>query len=138
MEKKIQKAIKAYQCCGCVCGSDTKCFKPNNTGGVGCGGHVAGTILSGIGTIFLGLPTGFNRLGKHDNLKPNIYEKFEDSDWTYDVFNIPTWKYLQDGHTFVRGAMPRINSSFIHVFLEDCRDKINCVEITPDVIDQMD
>lgn len=138
MKTNIKKAIETYQCTGCVCGSDIKCFTQNSTGGVGCGGHVAGTMLSGIGSIFLGLPKGFNRLGKHTTLKPNIYEKFEDSDWTYDMFNIPTWKYLQDGHTFVRGMMPRTNSSFIHIFLEDCRDKINCIEITPDVIDRMD
>ena len=138
MKKTIKSAIEAYQCSGCVCGNDVKCFKPNMNGGIGCGGHNAGTLISGIGQIFLGLPKGFNRLGKDSTLKPHIYEKFSDSDWTYDIFNVPTWKYLQDGHTFVRGMMPRINSSFIHIFLEDCRDKINCIEITPDVIDRMD
>lgn len=138
MKKEIRNAIKEYQCLGCIRGTFPDCFSEDNNGGQGCGNHKAGTYISSIGNIFLGMPKGFNRLGNNESLRPNIYEKFEESDWAYDKFNIPVWKYLKDGHTFVRGMMPRTNSSFIHIFLEDCRDKINCIEITPDVIDQMD
>ena len=139
MKKEVKKAIEQYQCSGCVCGSDIECFVINTTEGIGCGKHHAGTIINGIGNIFLGMPKGFNRLGESKKLKPSIYKTFESSDWTYDKWNIPTWKYKnKTGHTFVRGMMPRINKTFIHIFLEDCIDKINCLEITEDDINYMD
>lgn len=139
MEKQIKDAIESYQCSGCISGSDISCFKKNDTGGTGCGSHMAGTIISGIGNIFLGMPKGFNRLGEYKKLKPNIYQKFEDSDWKYNMWNIPCWKYKnEEGHTFVRGIMPRRNEPFIHIFLEDCLDKINCLEITQDDVNGMD
>ena len=139
MKSTIKNAIEEYQCSGCVLGSDIECFKENTTGGVGCGKHHAGTIMRGVGNFFLGMPVGFNRVGEQKTLKPNVYETFESSDWTYDKFNIPVWKYLnKDGHTFVRGIMPRKNEPFIHVFLEDCIEKIDCLEITQNDVDQMD
>ena len=139
METKFKLAIEQYQCSGCVAGCDISCFKENSTGGIGCGEHHAGTIGSGIGNFFLGMPKGFNRLGEFTKLKPNIYDTYESSDWKYDMWNIPVWKYLsKDGHTFVRGIMPRRNEPFIHVFLENCIDKINCLEILQDDVNSMD
>lgn len=140
MKRKIKNAIEEYQCSGCVIGGDVSCFAVNQSGGIGCGKHHAGTIVyPGVGNIFLGMPKGFNRLGEYTKLKPNIYETFEASDWKYDMFNIPVWKYLSpDGHTFVRGMIPRRNDSFIHIFLEDCIDKINCLEVSQEDIDGMD
>ena len=139
MENKIKLAIESYQCSGCMCGCDTSCFQENDLGGIGCGKHKAGTIISGIGTILLGMPKGFNRLGSATWIKPNIYTDFDSSDWEYDKWNVPTWKYLSpDKHTFVRGISPRTNSPFIHIFLEDCMDKINCMEITQKDVDFMD
>lgn len=139
MEKKIKNAIEEYQCSGCVVGGDVSCFESNSLGGVGCGKHMAGTIISSIGTILLGMPKGFNRLGSASYLKPNIYKTFEESEWKYDKWNIPTWKYLtKDGHTMVRGLSPRTNSTFIHIYLENCIDKINCLEITQADVDFMD
>lgn len=139
MEENIKSAIKEYQCSGCVCGSDTSCFEPNEMGGVGCGKHVAGTRASYIGSFFLGMPKGFNRLGGFENMKPNIYETFESSEWEFNKWNVPVWKYLsKEGHTFVRGFMPRRCEPFIHVYLEDCRDKIDCLEITQEDVDYMD
>lgn len=140
METKFRLAIEKYQCSGCVVGGDTSCFSGNPNGGIGCGKHHAGTMIFPIvGNIFLGMPIGFNRLGEYTKLKPIIYDTFESSGWKYDMFNIPVWKYLsKDGHTFVRGIMPRKNEPFIHVFLEDCMDKINCLEITQDDVDGMD
>lgn len=139
MDDNVKKAVEEYQCSGCVVGSNISCFQLN-TSGVGCGRHCAGTALFGIGFVFLGMPTGFNRLGKDQNLKPNIYETFESFDWGgYDKFNVPVWKYLStDGHTFVRGLSPRVNQPFIHIFLEDCMDKINCLEIFEDDVHGMD
>ena len=140
MEKKFKKAIEKYQCSGCVVGGDISCFVKNENGGIGCGKHHAGTmIFPGVGNIFLGMPRGFNRLGEYTKMKPCIFDTFKSSDWKYDTWNIPVWKYLsKEGHTFVRGIMPRRNDPFVHVFLENCLDKINCLEITQEDVNGMD
>lgn len=138
MKEEIKNAIEEYQCSGCIAGSDISCFTENEYG-IGCGDHFAGTLILGVGKIFLGMPKGFNRLGVHEKLIPNIYETFESFDWTYDMWNIPVWKYVnKEGHTFIRGLIPRRNETFIHIFLEDCRDKIDCLEITQEDVDFMD
>lgn len=140
MKTEIKEAVQNYQCSGCISGYDTTCFIKNETGGVGCGKHRAGTMIMGIGKIFLGLPKGFNRLGPQEDLKPNIFESLKSSDWDYDnIFNRAIWKHLtKDGHTLVRGIMPRRNEPFLHIYLENCLDKIDCLEITEDDINQMD
>lgn len=139
METKFKLAIETYQCSGCISGGDISCFENINNYGIGCQKHQSGTMVSGIGNIFLGMPKGFNRLGEQFRLKPFIYDTFESSVWEYNMWNIAVWKYLsQDGHTFVRGIMPRKNEPFIHIFLENCIDKINCLEITQDDINGMD
>ena len=139
MERKVKEAIERYQCSGCTVGGDTSCFEEQNSG-VGCARHLAGTFIYPIiGGIFLGMPKGFNRIGNDSSLKPHIYASYESSDWSYDKWNIPVWKYLSpDGHTFVRGMIPRINATFIHVFLENCIDRIDCLEVTNEDIDYMD
>ena len=139
MEEKIKLAIKEYQCMGCTCGEYPECFKPDPKGGVGCGKHITGTSISGVGHILLGLPNGFNRTGKYSDLNPVIFETYESSDWKFDKFNVPVWKHFnKDGHTIVRGIMPRRNEPFIHIFLEDCREKIDCIEISEQEISEMD
>lgn len=139
MKEKFKLVIEEYQCSGCVSGTDTECFEANEVGGIGCGKHHAGTIVTGIGNVFLGMPTGFNRLGECRELKPTIYETFDSSDWHYDMWNVPVWKYKnKDEHTFVRGVMPRHNEPFLHIFLEDCLDKIECLEISQEDVDGMD
>ena len=139
MEDNVKKAIEEYQCSGCISGHNIECFGESESGGCGCGKHYAGTmVLPMIGKIFLGMPKGFNRLGEFVNAKPSIFEKFEDG-WGYNKFNYPVWKYLnENGHTVVRGLCPRINVPFIHIFLEDCREKIDCLEITDADIKEMD
>ena len=77
MDSKFAKIIKEYQCCGCSKGYDVSCFESNPNGGIGCGNHYPGTIISGIGAIFLGMPKGFNRVGKHESLKPYIFESLK-------------------------------------------------------------
>lgn len=140
MNTKIKNAIEQYQCTGCAFGSDTSCYEKNILGGIGCGKHSAGTmVFPGIGRVFLGMPKGFNRTGEQSKLKPFIFEKFEGSGWEYDFYNIPVWKHLtKDGYTLVRGMLPRRNEPFLHVFLENCIDKINCQEVTEADIDSMD
>lgn len=138
MEQKLKLAIEEYQCSGCVCGSGIECFK-SSSNGVGCGKHVIGTMIVGIGHVLLGLPNGFNRVGVCNELKPNIFETYEKCDWKFDKYNVAVWKhYNSKGHTIVRGIMPRKNEPFIHIFLEDCRDKIECIEISAKEISEMD
>ena len=143
MDKKVSVAVERYQCSGCISGSDTSCFKENVAGGIGCGEHFSGTIISGVGKVFLGLPKGFNRLGNLEKMKPIIFKSFKDfaeSDWKeYNNFNRPVWKHLDKlGNTLVRGLMPRRNEPFLHIFLENCISQIHCLEITQNDIDQMD
>lgn len=139
INEKVKHAIEEYQCSGCLFGYDTTCFGNNSIAGIGCGKHRAATMIGGIGKIYIGMPKGFNRLGAFENKQPYIFENIESADWEYDMWNIPVWKYLsKEGHTFVRGIMPRRNEPFIHIYLEDCLDKINCLEILQKDIDYMD
>lgn len=133
------RAIKDYQCSGCVNGPALTCYNPSGDEyGFACSRHCAGTIMGGIGTILLGLPRGFCRLGAYSKQRVSLFLKFEDG-WKYDKWNIAAWKYLtKEGHTLVRGISPRLNVPFLHIFLEDCRDKLNCLEITEKDIEFMD
>jgi len=139
MKDVLKKAIEEYQCSGCFVGSDISCYKKSTLGGSGCGKHCAGTIIMPlIGTVLLGLPTGFNRLGNSKDLKPNIFEKWEDG-WGYNIFNVPVWKYLdKNGNTLVRGISPRLNAPFIHIFIGNHIEKIDCLEITNENLNEMD
>jgi hypothetical protein len=140
MEIKIKKAIEEYQCSGCISGHNTECFEACDTG-CGCGKHYAGTMML-LGKIFLGMPKGFNRLGKIEDMKPYIFENYEDFKKEYgggyDMFNIPVWKHLdKNGNTLIRGIQPRLNAPFIHIILGNCLSEINCLEITEYDIKEM-
>ena len=140
MNEKEEAAIKQYQCSGCVSGSFPHCYK-KSINGISCDDHVPGTFSPEIGTIFLGMPIGFNRIGPQKEIKINIYKTFKDleQDWDYSKFNVPVWKYLNEaGHTIIRGISPRINAAFLHVVLENCIKAINCQEITGKDIAEMD
>ena len=135
MKKIIKDGIEEYQCPGCVSGCDISCFQKAEYSD-GCGKHLAGTMGTGIGKFFLGMPKGFNRLGD-TKLGIDIFEVYTDD--SYDMWNIPVWKFRNEfGHTLVRGMMPRRNEPFLHIYLEDCLDKINCLEISQDDINGMD
>lgn len=138
MEEKNKSAIKEYQCSGCFrCCNDLDGFIKSSDG-IGCGNHSAATIMCG-GPIYLGLPKGFNRLGLFKDMSINIFNDYDSCSWQFDKFNIPVWKHLNEkGHTIVRGMMPRLNEPIIHIFLEDCMDKIYCLEITKEDISNMD
>ena len=76
-----------------------------------------------------------------DKLKVYIFNSFEDGnkEWAYDKFNVPIWKHLDEhNNTLVRGISPRINQTFIHIFLENCIDRIDCIEITEKDVQEMD
>lgn len=138
MNEKIKAMIEEYQCSGCVVGGNISCYKKGFEG-IGCDKHVAGTrIYPAIGRIFLGLPKGFCRLGLCEETKISIFEKVEDG-WGYNMFNVPTWKHLdKKGNTLVRGLCPRTNYPWIHIFMGDQMEKIDCLEITQKDIDEMD
>ena len=137
MTKKTKTAIELYQCPGCVCRSYPECYQKGD--GIECGKHVVGTTGISIGKILLGMPRGFDRVGDVNHLQLSIYETHESSDWKYNKFNIPVWKhYDKNGNTLIRGMQPRINQTFIHIFLEDCRNIIDCLEISQDDINGMD
>ena len=109
-----------------------------------CENHYAGTMGSGIGKFYLGMPRGFNRIGECKDMILNVYEDYKDKEsyWEYDKFNIPAWKYRnEERHVFVRGLSPRINAPFIHVILK-CTDeefnKIDCLEIKEEDREDMD
>ena len=137
---KVEEAIQEYQCPGCTNGPYPECFKDDKTGGLQCESHCCGTIVSnGIGSIFLGMPKGFDRKGACQHTKIWIFESFDKSTWPYDKFNVPIWKHLdKHGNTLVRGICPRLNDPWIHIFLEDCKNKIECIEITTEDISEMD
>jgi len=139
MDKKQKEIIEEYQCAGCVCGGDTSCFEAHKiVGDLSCGKHVAGTMATGIGKFFLGMPIGFCRIG-HDKLEINIFKSIETS-WGYDKFNVPVWKHKNEkGHVFVRGIRPRLNMPFLHIII-NCPefDKIDCINITEKDMDEMD
>jgi hypothetical protein len=137
MEEYVKKAIETYQCPGCVCGSDISCYIKGYY--LECASHVAGTTISGIGRILLGMPTGFCRLGVCGKIELLMHRTKESSEYTYDMFNIPVWKYLdKHGNTLVRGLSPRINKPWIHIYLENCMNQIDCIEITQKDVDEMD
>ncbi len=145
-ETALIKAIRTYQCPGCVCGhKPSTCASLKKEDGYGCKNHCAGTIIEKIGKIFLGMPKGFNRLGPYNSMKLYIFkdwESFLKIHNRYDEFNIPFWKYIDDkGNLMVRGFMPRINEPFIHIILNCTIEKvesISCKLLTYTDIDRMD
>ena len=140
MNENIKSAVEAYQCPGCVVGCDIECYEKSVCSS-SCQKHVAGTTILGLGKIFLGMPKGFNRLGQCDKLEVEIFTNLDEGNrlWSYNKLNVPIWKHRNKlGHTFIKGICPRINKTFIHIFLEDCMDKIDCIEITNNDINEMD
>lgn len=118
---KFIEAIEKFQCVGCVNGSDIKCgmFKEQHYGN-GCNNHSAGTFMSGSGKIALGLPKGFNKVGKlPDNMSTNIriFES-EKIKVAFNIFNLPTWTMEYEGYLFVRTYVPRVDMSFVDIFID--------------------
>jgi len=134
------QAVQEYQCPGCVKGPWPDCYKiVDPKDGFAGEDHVAGTMMMpGIGSVFLGLPKGFNRLGAAKSTRIYIFKNFDDS-WGYTLFNVPVWKYFdENGNTIVRGLSPRVNIPWIHIFLCDCIGEISCYQITQKDLDRMD
>ena len=132
-----EEAIQEYQCSGCVSGEYPDCYVKGMN--VECTKHCSGTrIMPIIGRIFLGLPRGFSRLGPAEETKISIFKEFEDG-WGYDTFNVPVWKHLdKHGNTLVRGICPRLNLPWVHIFLGNVLNRIDCINITNEDLEGMD
>ncbi|MDF2421379.1 MAG: hypothetical protein OPY06_00005 [Nitrosopumilus sp.] len=131
----IQKQmVEEFQCPGCACGLDTTgtCFKADPHS-LACIEHHAGTMIPGIGSINLGLPKGFNRLGMdknrdgHGSNNIRLYEKFEDHPG-YNHLNIPVWaREISENDMdvlVVRCYCPRVNWDFVDVILNGKLDDV--------------
>ncbi len=142
MEEIIKDVVELYQCSGCTNGSDISCYEKSLDSDISCLKHSAGTMVAGLGWLQIGLPNGFNRVSKGTTKIVDFYmfETFEKHNayFEFDVFNIPVWKYLHNGHTLIRGISPRTNTLFIQCILEDCMDKIDCLELTSEQVKAMD
>lgn len=110
--------IKEFQCPGCLFGSDTDCghCAVSRDFGMHCDHHRAGTLIAGIGNIYLGLPKGFNRPGPlPEGMRNNVYI-WRDGDKPADDFlNVPVWALERDGFLFLRMFSPRIGVQYIHI-----------------------
>jgi hypothetical protein len=132
--------VKKYQCSGCMNGPTKNCFKEASAG-IGCDNHYAGTMVSSEGTIFKGMPKGFNRLGDSRNIKITIFKtrQHQQEQWPYNTFNIPVWKHKnKSGHIIVRGISPRTNCGYIHVIEKGDFESIDAINITEAAIEKMD
>ena len=121
----ITAMIEEFQCPGCMSGPgpvDCPNFEIETVGewGFRCKSHVAGTIISGMGFINLGLPKGFCRMKRPDlpagtTSWTNI--RLHESLATFhpDKFNVPVWAIEKDGYLFVRTYCPRVDQSSVDV-----------------------
>ncbi len=135
---KIIKAIKKYQVPGAVGDFDENNFT-SQEGTVGWEGHVAGTYITGIGKIFLGMPKGFCRVGFFDTMELRIFKDYDAYNNFYPLpYNVPAWKHFYGENTLVRGLSPRVNCPFLCVILGNCLKDLNCIEISKEEIKGMD
>lgn len=111
--------IEAFQCPGCVCGSDTKCpsfkfFKDEREGFYRCDAHVAGTFsFPTIGVFVPGL-CGLCRLGAVSKApKMRLWPKGKNPGW--EKFNVAVWALEKEGYLFVRTYLPGINYPLVDV-----------------------
>ena len=94
--------------------------------------------MSGAGKLFLGMPKGFDRTGVDFGEKAIPIEIFKDNP-AYNFLNIPTWKFRHNKNTLIRGHMPRVNRTFLHILLNDNNfDDIKCQELTSDHLSEID
>lgn len=121
IDVELFKMIKEFQCSGCTCGSSPEdgCFELSvcDKFGARCKKHSAGTFMSYVGRIYLGLPKGFNRAGLNqaDSQRVNAIRLHHNSKPEFDHLNVPVWAMEKDGYLFVRTYCPRINMTYIDV-----------------------
>lgn len=138
--KFSKEYAEKYQCPGCVNGSDSSCGKHKRSlAHDGCDANYPGTMEAGVGSMFLGLPRGFNRLGVYPDMKIEIYKSDLHIADIFDKFQVPVWKTKYQGDTLVRGLRPRKNEPFLVVIQGQSKfDTIKCREITEEERAKMD
>lgn len=121
MSDQLKLLVEKYQCPGCASGIDTSgpCYKPNDSDNKSCQNHAAGTIITGVSSINLGMPKGFMRIGsvQAEKSKETNIRIFEDLPkiYPYNELNVPVWAMEHDGNLIVRCYMPRLNNSSVDV-----------------------
>lgn len=137
----MKDLISLYQCPGCMHGPDAESCDALKLTDEGCATHRPGTMGFGIGTFYLGMPKGFNRLGHNPPTQLYIVESL-DVAWVPStrMYNIPAWKHLDEhGNTLVRFYSPRLNYGYSVVVRGNCMNELpGVVEITQEHIDNMD
>ena len=119
-----KKMIEKFQCPGCMAGSDTTCGKcklQEDNPGFCCKSHYPATICHPGGKIYLGLPTGFDKVGAILNKEDKAHNIVmfasirEMEERYYDYLNIPVWVMEYEGYLLVRKYIPRLNESVIEI-----------------------
>lgn len=149
-DKKQEKTdmVSKFLCPGCTCGNDpSSChwfrLKEEADGDFACSGHSAGTFVSGIGRVALGLPKGFCRYGgavppshleddKSDRLNMKLMHirlYLSGETVGYNHLNVPVWAMVEDGYLFVRAFSPRVNGTCVDVI------KGGTLDLVPQAID---
>lgn len=140
------EAITEYQCPGCVAGPEPHtCPSFKLSMSTGCKGHAPGTMMLGVGTLFLGMPRGFDRVGPSGTEYVNLdvcasAEEVVDLLKQKHPFSLAVWKHLdKHGNTLLRCYSPRTNVGWPVVILGDCMDKFpDAIEITAEQVEGMD
>jgi hypothetical protein len=149
-----REMIEKFQCPGCTCGyktTDCESFRFEEWHGTGCQckSHSAGTFISGVGKIAIGLPRGFDHVGtiktgfesenNETHRSTNIRLIIDPSKKSkYDHLNVPVWAIEGDGYLFVRVISPRINYTYVDIikggkFNEICPNAINVAEFVDEI-----
>jgi hypothetical protein len=143
-KNNINNYVKEYQCPGCCVLGDPGCFSKSEAD-LSCKKHCPGTVMIGVGTIMLGMPKGFNRLGPQKEANLSIFETYNDFMKEYanikTKYCVPVWRYVNEKkHTFLRLFNPRTNITEVIIILEDCLKEFtcsSCIEITQEDINSM-
>lgn len=114
--------IELLQCPGCIHGSDTKCGvchidTASDDKSFHCRTHYPGTMVGALSNkVYLGMPTGFNKVGDtREGVNNNIWIYLDTIPEYNEKFTIPFW-YRQYGRLlFIRVYCPRINHALIWV-----------------------
>lgn len=131
MKKEAKQLIQCYQCDYCQ-QSGVGCYEKGQ--GIECKNH-GETIIKGKGKIIVSLPASFNYLVSGAT-SLTIFESlaYQEKIAPYNVERVPVWKTLDSyGNTIIKGYMPRIDESFVHVIAENVLDKINCLGVCKDI-----
>jgi hypothetical protein len=145
--------VKKFQCLGCTSGGANtleECGDINPSPGTGhpascwnCDNHSAGTFMSGVGKIYLGMPKGFNRVGlnaltysQEQHKAIRLWTKAPDDLW--NRLNVPVWATEYEGYLLVRTYSPRINMTYLDVVKDGALDMVPDAINVAEFVDEID